>query len=297
MSVHSKVFMVRPKDFRANPETRASNSFQQDLAVTGNFLEEFDGLVQLLRTHGVEVLVFGDDGSRDTPDSIFPNNWISFHEIGTFLYPMMAENRRRERSTEILEFLKPHLISDRVVDLSAHESRGLFLEGTGSLVIDYEKRIVYVAISPRTSEILVNDWARMHGMTAITFRTANDIYHTNVLMTLGRNFAMLGTDQITENREKVISFLERSGKQVIHLSEKQISSFAGNAYELFNPKGESLILMSDTAYQSLDAMQIKTLSGFGTILHSPIPTIESLGGGSVRCMIADLNPDSRDFVI
>ncbi|MCC7301969.1 MAG: amidinotransferase [Bacteroidia bacterium] len=295
-----RVFMIRPFRFKINEQTAVTNSFQQPVlagadAVSAKAAEEFDALADLLKNNGVEVIMFRERSDRDTPDSIFPNNWISFHESGLFLYPMQTENRRKERSAEILEFLKPYVPESRIVDLSIHERAGLFLEGTGSLVVDYGRRIVYAALSPRTSEVLVNQWAGMFGMVAVTFRTTGDIYHTNVILTVGSGFAMLGSGLIPDKkeREKVISFLERSGKQVIHLTEDQIRSFAGNSYELVSSGGENLILMSSRAFESLNPAQKTSLERFGRIIHCPVPTIESAGGGSVRCMIADMNAWER----
>ena len=296
--------MVRPFRFRQNKETAATNAFLSGSSLNPDEIDrkaktEFDGLTALLKNEGIELFIVQDDGSRDTPDSIFPNNWISFHETCTILYPMLSESRRREKDIGILEKIKTYSSSSNFFDLSIHEKRGLFLEGTGSLVFDHERRFVYAALSPRTHEALVHDIGRMLGYVPVTFHTSgpdgNPIYHTNVVLTIGMGFAMLGSENIpdTREREQVISFLERSGKKLILLNRGQISAFAGNSYELINTKGEHLILMSDRAFHSLEAGQISVLSGFGRIIHTSVEIIENLGGGSVRCMIAHMNAEAK----
>jgi hypothetical protein len=244
-----------------------------------------------LKNAGIDVEVYSDTEEPHTPDSIFPNNWISFHENKVVIYPMLAENRRKERRDDIIKDLGKCAF---ILDLSDNEKKNKFLEGTGSIVFDYENKIAYANISPRTNKQLLDDLCSQLDYRSITFKAVDtrgaDIYHTNVLMCIGEGFAVLCTDCIPDknDREKVIRSLLDTHHEIIEIDIDQMNSFAGNMYQLFNNKGESFIVMSEQAFKSLDQEQIKKLKKFGTLLYSPLYTIEKYGGGSARCMMADV---------
>ncbi|MDQ3045972.1 MAG: arginine deiminase-related protein [Bacteroidota bacterium] len=288
--------MVRPLRFGFNSQTAESNSFQnkegmnESSAIQESALKEFDAMVELLRANNIEVTVF-DDISSDTPDSIFPNNWISFHQEAVVLYPMMAENRRTERRNDIIESLNR---SKKTIDLSIQESEQIYLEGTGSIVFDYENRIAYANISPRTNKILLEDLCRQLNYTAITFKAVDqqgaDIYHTNVLMCIGSTFCVICPDCMPDKTERthILESLEKNGHEIIPITYAQLNSFAGNMYQLLNSKGESCIVMSKQAFNSLNSDQLTALKKHGILLTPELFTIEKFGGGSARCMMADV---------
>ncbi len=292
----SHIFMVRPLRFGFNSQTAESNSFQnkegmnESSAIQESALKEFDAMVELLRANNIEVTVF-DDISSDTPDSIFPNNWISFHQEAVVLYPMMAENRRTERRNDIIESLNR---SKKTIDLSIQESEQIYLEGTGSIVFDYENRIAYANISPRTNKILLEDLCRQLNYTAITFKAVDqqgaDIYHTNVLMCIGSTFCVICPDCMPDKTERthILESLEKNGHEIIPITYAQLNSFAGNMYQLLNSKGESCIVMSKQAFNSLNSDQLTALKKHGILLTPELFTIEKFGGGSARCMMADV---------
>jgi hypothetical protein len=295
----SRILMIRPHSFGFNAETADSNSFQKNNSnlhpgqIQHEALKEFDVFAEKLRHAGIDVLVIDDNPEPHTPDSIFPNNWISFHEEGIMvLYPMLAENRRKERRKDIIEKVQPE--GSSVIDLSFFEHQHKYLEGTGSIVFDYENKTAYANISPRTNRHLLIELCGRLDYKAVTFHAhdeaGEDIYHTNVLMCIGQGFAILCDECITDEKERqqVISSLERTGREIITISKAQMASFAGNMYQLFNNKSESIIVMSEQAYKALDAFQVVRLEKYGKILHSPLYTIEKHGGGSARCMIADI---------
>lgn len=291
--------MIRPVAFGYNAETASSNSFQQSQAkeeatsIQTKALQEFDSFVEKLNASGVRIIVKDDTIAPHTPDSIFPNNWISFHETNSIiLYPMLATNRRMERRMDIVESLKNS--TTNVIDLSEYEQKELFLEGTGSIVFDYTNKIAYANISPRTNKELLDKVCELIGYRVVSFKAVDtkgqDIYHTNVLMCIGNTFAILSEDCIPNSDEKkrVVESLKKTGHEIISISMEQINSFAGNMYQAFNENGDSIIIMSEQAYSSLSQDQIKTVSSHGKILHTPLYTIERYGGGSARCMIADI---------
>jgi hypothetical protein len=293
----SKIMMIRPVLFGFNEQTADSNSFQNPddnlpETIQQQALKEFDLFVDKLRTAGIQVEVFEDTSEPHTPDSIFPNNWISFHDDLVVLYPMLAENRRKERRPDIIE----HYTADAssILDLSKEEDNQIFLEGTGSIVFDYENRIAYANISPRTNKELLKKLCDRLKYNLVTFKAIDskgaDIYHTNVLMCIGKRFAVLCKECIPNKNEldKIIGSLTATNHGIIEISAKQMNSFAGNMYQLFNDKLESFIVMSEQAFSALSSDQIKVLEKHGTILHSPLYTIEKYGGGSARCMIADV---------
>jgi hypothetical protein len=298
------VFMVRPVAFHGNPETVASNAFQRPPEVADPAAEqaaaavEFEGLVDALRAAGVEVVVVDDSASPPTPDSIFPNNWVSFHADGTVvLYPMMAPCRRRERRRDVLEHLSQELgfRIDRVVDLSGHEAEGRFLEGTGSMVLDRVNRVAYACLSARTDVEVLAEAARVLDYEPIAFVAVDangmPVYHTNVLMCLGTDFAVLCEEAISDaaQRAAVHRRLEETGHAVIPIRLEQMCGFAGNMLELAGPGGERLLALSARALETLDEAQRAALEARCRLVVAPIAAIEEGGGGSVRCMLAEVH--------
>jgi len=320
--------MVRPACFGYNPETAATNRLQKEpvradsagahgaaspagsadslcahSAATSQAqaLIEFDGFVRALRSEGISVAVAEDNPNPPRPDAVFPNNWVSFHEDGTLvLYPMQAESRRRERRPEVIDAVVRQLgfKVSRTVDLTHHESQGRFLEGTGSLVLDHRNRVAYACLSPRTHPDVVREWGRELGYHTVQFE-ANDrggtpYYHTNVMMCVGSRMAVLGTCAMsTDDRARVIEKLEVTGHEVVEIGYDDIEQFAGNLLELASwdeALGDCrLLVMSDTARRGLRPETYARLSaGTDCVLAVPIPTIERLGGGSVRCMMAEV---------
>jgi hypothetical protein len=297
------VLMIRPAQFSGNAETAASNHFQQ--IESGTACEdpqvaastEFDGLVHVLRANGVEVFVFDDRLAPVTPDALFPNNWVSFHADGTaVLYPMLAPNRRLERRRDILEALDQEhgFRLDRVIDLTHGEQQGRFLEGTGSLVLDRRHRVAYACLSPRTDPIMLAEFARKLDYEALSF-SANDangypIYHTNVMLSVGERFAAVCTEAIVEpDRCRVLDKLQSTGHDVIEMTRAQMERFAGNLLELQGAGQERIAALSAAAFASLNDAQKQAFAGLGiTFAVAPLPTIERLGGGSARCMIAEI---------
>ena len=298
------VLMIRPVRFAGNLQTAESNRFQ-DLSTEipsrraqTAACEEFDGLVRELRAAGVSVHVFEDTAEPHTPDSIFPNNWVSFHADGSVvLYPMLAENRRVERREDLLQGLSRELgfRIDRVLDLTHHESGGKYLEGTGSLVLDRLHRIAYACVSPRTDLDVLGDFAQQLDYEIVSFE-ANDaggapIYHTNVLMSVGTNFAAICSECIREDeRAGVLDALRSTGHALMDLSFGQLEQFTGNMLELRSANDATLVAMSARALDALTPAQQEFLQAHaGRIVAAPIPTIETLGGGSVRCMLAEVH--------
>lgn len=297
--------MIRPVAFAMNAQTANDNHYQdQDAAITAqqaqaNALKEFDAFVEKLRAAGVNVMVVEDTLEPATPDSIFPNNWVSFHETGmVVLYPMFAENRRLERRDDIIQTLKDKGFTVReTLDYSPSESDGFFLEGTGSLVLDRQNLIAYACQSKRTNEVLLHDWAQQLGYKAVVFRAFQHlrgamvpIYHTNVMMSVGEEIAIVCADVIRDDteRKEVLTALQQSGKHLIYISEDQKLHFAGNMLQVVNADGEKLMVMSTQAYESLTPQQIAEIEKTNRIVHSPLTTIETLGGGSARCMMAEV---------
>jgi hypothetical protein len=296
----SNLLMIRPVSFGFNEQTAQSNAFQIRSAdqqqVQAKALTEFDGLVQTLRANDVNVTVIDDTAQPHTPDAIFPNNWVSFHADGeVFLYPMQAANRRLERREDIIRKLEDNFNVKHVIDLSRFERENKFLEGTGSMVLDRENKIAYACLSPRTDENVLAAFCKQTGYKAVTFHAADQnglaIYHTNVLMCVGTNFAVICLDSIADTSEKkeVTNSLKATGKQIVNISFDQMNRFAGNMLEVKNNKGDILIVMSQSAYQSLTSEQKAVLSTFGKLVYADINTIETNGGGSARCMIAEVH--------
>ncbi|MBL0056760.1 MAG: amidinotransferase [Chitinophagaceae bacterium] len=289
--------MIEPVRFGYNPDTAVNNIFQQDTGfdVQQSALLEFSALVNLLRGNGVSVTVVQDTPEPHTPDSLFPNNWLSFHEGGlAVLYPMFAFNRRQERKHKVLQAIDLHFQLNELYDLSPYESEGQFLEGTGSLVLDRLNRIAYACISPRTSASLLYRFCELIRYRAIPFTALGPdgqaIYHTNVMMSVADEYAVICLEAIPldEEKQELIEVLQGSGKAIIPISPGQLARFAGNMLQVVNKQGEKLLVMSSQAYESLMPWQIAALEKFNRILHSPLDTIEKTGGGSARCMMAEV---------
>jgi hypothetical protein len=304
MQITDTILMIRPVAFRMNEETAVNNYFQEDLNQTNATINvraqaEFDAFANKLIAVGVNVIVIDDILENDTPDSIFPNNWISFHKNGdVVLYPMFAENRRRERREDVLTTLEDKGFTiNNVVDYTAAEDSGVFLEGTGSLLLDRINNIVYCALSDRAHEELIIEFCEDFECTPVIF-TANQtvdndrlpIYHTNVMMALAVDFAVICLDTIDDSKERknVVKFLKQSGKKILTITEQQMHQFAGNMLQVRNTQGEKFMVMSAAAHQSLDANQIKFIEEHCQILSSDLTTIETCGGGSARCMMAEV---------
>ena len=299
------ILMVRPKSFRANEQTAVNNHYQKELndvsqvALELQAQQEFDTFVEKLRGIGVNVVVFDAKDGLDTPDSHFPNNWISFHENGTVgLYPMFAENRRLERREEVLDQLESEGFTIKsIVDYTSAEEENLFLEGTGSLLLDRVNRKAYCALSQRAHEELFIEFCEDFEFTPIVF-TANQtvdgkrtpIYHTNVMMCLGETFAVICLASIDDKKERknVIKHLKEDGKEIIDITEKQVNSFAGNMLQVKGKDDKRYLIMSQAAYDSLTPSQIKTIEKHTEILSSSLNIIEACGGGSARCMMAEV---------
>jgi hypothetical protein len=300
------VFMVRPACFGFNAQTAASNAMQQGAGSGAGEIgrlaaEEFSGLQRALESEGVRVLLGEDTAQPEKPDALFPNNWISFHADGTLvLYPMLAANRRAERREELVEQVcaAARFQPRRRLDLSAHEAAGRYLEGTGSLVLDHVARIAYACRSPRTDAGLVEEWARLMNFQAVVFDATDargqPYYHTNVMMWIGTRCAMWCASALgTADRERVGALLRAGGRELIEIDRAAVSAFAGNMLELATwdeALGDSsALVMSASARAALDGATLRRLSGcVDTILAVPVPTIERVGGGGVRCMLAEV---------
>jgi hypothetical protein len=301
----SSLLMIRPVAFRMNEQTAVNNYYQKVLdnllpaTVNAKAQQEFDAFVTKLQAVGVDVTVVDDTLNPDTPDSIFPNNWISFHQNGdVVLYPMFAENRRSERREDILDMLEDKGFQiENIVDYTSAETDGFYLEGTGSLLLDRANGIAYCALSPRADEELFIEFCEDFDMAPVIFnayQTINNerklIYHTNVMMCLGTTFAVICVDCIDDKHERkfVLEQLKKSGKEVILISEEQVNNFAGNMLELVGANQQKLLVMSAAAHQSLTADQLAKLEKHAQIVSSSLDTIEACGGGSARCMMAEI---------
>jgi len=291
--------MIRPVNFGYNAETAMNNAFQvkgNDDDVQTKALKEFDDFVNVLRENGVDITIAEDTPEPHTPDSIFPNNWISFHQDGSvLLYPMYAENRRSERKQHVIDKIGGKFSIEKKIDLSGYEKENIFLEGTGSMVLDRENKIAYACLSPRTHEKVLVDFCRQTGYTAVLFhaKDANgqDIYHTNVMMCVADSYLVICLDSIPvqNEKEKVIDVIKKTRKEIMDITPDQMNHFAGNMLQIENQQGEKLLVMSTQAFNSLTEGQKKKLSSFNKIIHSPLTTIETNGGGSARCMMAEVH--------
>lgn len=299
------ILMIRPVAFRMNEQTAVNNYYQKVLndllpaTVNARAQQEFDIFVDKLRAVGVDVTVVNDIKEYDTPDSIFPNNWISFHQnADVALYPMFAENRRKERREEILDILEEKgFLVENIVDYTSAEDDGFFLEGTGSLLLDRVHGKAYCALSPRADEELCIEFCEDFEFTPVIFEAFQTvdgerklIYHTNVMMCLGETFAVICADSIDDKKERkhVLDNLKEDKKEIILITEEQVNSFAGNMLEVRGAKNKRYLVMSTAAHQSLTDKQIIQLEKHATILSSSLDTIEACGGGSARCMMAEI---------
>ena len=294
--------MIRPFDFGFNDETSKDNYYQKKINkknIAQLAIEEFEKLVKKLKKNNIDVHVFQDDNKYRTPDAVFPNNWISTHQNGdVVLYPMSAKSRRMERRPEILDFLKNRgFIINNVIDYSFAEQQSQFLEGTGSMILDRKNKIAYCSISERSNKKLFIKFCKDFKYIPVSFHSYQDvakkrlsIYHTNVMMCLAESYCIICLDSIDDQEEKnnVINFIENSEKELIEISENQVEKFAGNMLELVNEKKESLLVMSKSAENSLNENQKNIITKYSRIISSEINIIEVCGGGSARCMIAEI---------
>ncbi|MEO8174104.1 MAG: arginine deiminase-related protein [Sediminibacterium sp.] len=294
----SHLLMIRPVQFDFNAETAVNNSFQvnaADTAVQEKAANEFESFVSILRANGIDVTVINDTPEPHTPDSVFPNNWISFHDDGTvLLYPMFAMNRRLERKQHVLDLISQKFQVQQMIDLSVREKDNIFLEGTGSMVLDRENRVVYACLSPRTDKKIIEEFCDTMNYTAVSFIATDSggepIYHTNVMMCVADDYAVICLDSIPNETERktVTGSLLQNGKQIIEISFEQMNHFAGNMLQVHNTDGKKFLVMSSQAYRSLTARQVLSIEHFNPVIHSDITTIETNGGGSARCMMAEI---------
>ena len=301
----NSILMIRPVAFRMNEQTAVNNYYQKVLdgllpaTVNAKAQDEFDTFVEKLRSVGVDVTVVEDTLEPDTPDSIFPNNWISFHQNAeVVLYPMFAENRRAERREDILDTLEEKGFQIKSInDYTEAEEDGYFLEGTGSLLLDRKNQKAYCALSPRADEELFIEFCEDYDLAPVIFEAFQTvesdrklIYHTNVIMTLGETFAVICADCIDDKKERkmVLDNLKEDGKEVVLITEDQVNNFAGNMLEVKGADDKRYLVMSNSAYQSLTKKQITQLEKHAEILYSSLDTIEACGGGSARCMMAEI---------
>ena len=307
--ITNTVLMVRPVRFRMNEQTVVNNYFQEEMDLKNDEInrqaqQEFDVLVEKLRTVGVKVIVVDDIYEQNTPDSIFPNNWITFHQNGDVaIYPMFAENRRRERREDILDKVEAEGFDiENVYDYTDAEKENIFLEGTGAMVLDRVNRKAYCALSPRADEELFIEFCEDFEYTPVIFKAYQQVnneqlpnYHTNVMMALGVDFAVVCLDTITDKSERknLLHHLKEDKKEVINITPEQMCQYAGNMLQV-QGKNSTYLVMSDAAYNALTPQQIQTIEKHTQILHSNLETIETCGGGSARCMMAEVfNPSNK----
>jgi len=299
MQTTSHILMIRPVNFGYNAETAVNNAFQvagMDAEAQKKALREFDDFVSVLRSNGVDVTVVQDTPEPHTPDSIFPNNWISFHNDGTVIfYPMYAANRRLERKQHVIDTVRSLFEIKSQIDLSSYESKNIFLEGTGSIVLDRDNKIAYACLSPRTDKKVLEDFCKQTGFKPVSFRAVDskgrEIYHTNVMMCVADRYVVICLESIDDKteRENVTTAITGSGKEIIEINFDQMNHFAGNMLQVENVSGQKLLVMSSQAFRSLTKQQVDKLSSYNNIIHSPLVTIETNGGGSARCMMAEVH--------
>ena len=293
-----EILMIRPYQFYFNQQTAANNFFQSNINIENAnelAIAEFDAMVDKLRAHQIKVNVVQDTKDPSTPDSIFPNNWVSTHEGGTLcLYPMFAQNRRAERKSTVIDFLQSNYQIQNILDLTDLEKEGKFLEGTGSMVLDHQNKLAYGCLSERLDKNAFNEWCEKMQFKAIAFKAVDDkaqpIYHTNVMMCMGNQFVVICLESIPNEQEKqlVLESFKKSNKEVITISQDQLNHFAGNMLQVFDINEKPHLIMSKQAFTSLSTEQVNSLEKYNPILPISIPTIEALGGGSTRCMMAEI---------
>lgn len=300
MQTTDTVLMIEPIAFGFNEQTAVNNyfQFQQEGNVQDEALKEFKAFVEKLRAKGINVITIKDTLDPKTPDSIFPNNWVSFHRDGkVVLYPMFAENRRLERREDIIKQIKEQFTINEIIDYSDIEKDNKFLEGTGSMIFDHDNKIAYGSVSLRLDEDLFRKFCSEFGFKPVVFhsyQTAGDerlpIYHTNVMMCVADRFVVICLDCIDNEleREKVIETIKNSGKELIEISEDQMQHFAGNMLQVQNNSGEKFLVMSQSAYKSLNQEQVSAIEKYCEIIYSDLEMIETNGGGSARCMLAEV---------
>ena len=304
MQITNTILMIRPVNFRMNEQTAVNNYFMEDMDLKNQTInkkaqEEFDAFVSVLRSKGVQVIVVEDRKEPDTPDSIFPNNWVSFHASGIVaVYPMFAENRRLERRDDIFDTLEQHGFKiNEIIDYTDAEHEGVFLEGTGSILKDRVHQKAYCALSDRAHEELFIEFCEDFDCFPVIFnayQTVNGerlpIYHTNVMMAMAENFVIICLDSIDDKNERknVVRHLKKDGKEIIEITEEQMHHFAGNMLQVIGANEQRLMVMSSQAYHSLSTAQIKNIEKYCEIVHSTLDTIETCGGGSARCMMAEV---------
>ena len=299
------ILMIRPINFRMNEQTAVNNYYQKKVTkthpetISSRAQDEFDAFVNKLRIHGVRVIVASDTDKHDTPDAIFPNNWISFHQDGTVgVYPMFAENRRLERRSEIFDQIEDSgFLIKNIVDYTSAEEEGMYLEGTGSIILDRINKKAYCALSPRANEDVFIEFCEDFEYFPVIF-VANQtvkgkrkpIYHTNVMMCVAETFAVICLDSIDDKTERknVIMHLKQDGKEIIDISESQVKKFAGNMLQVEGGNHQKYLVMSQSAYDSLTQRQIRQIEKHGSIISNSLEVIEYCGGGSARCMMAEI---------
>ncbi len=302
----NRIMMIRPSNFGFNHETAKNNAFQNKKAMAkhknanAKALLEFDRFVKKLRAIGVSVDIWEDRDKPAKPDAIFPNNWISFHQDNSIaIYPMNAASRRQERDPKIVKWIKEQYEVERLVDFTAYEKENIFLEGTGSLILDRVNKVAYACLSPRTDDVLMDRFCKAFGYRKRIFKSVDekgvDIYHTNVMMAMGNSFVVICKESIPDKKEWEVlaKQFKKNGKDILDISYGQMNKFAGNMLLLSVGKGENVIVMSTRARKSLTTNQLNQLRRHGQILHSDIKTIEDLGGGGVRCMMAEIFLDPK----
>jgi hypothetical protein len=304
MQSTSQILMIRPVAFGLNIQTADSNAFQIKSAsqeqVQEKALLEFDAFVEKLTANGIDVTVIEDTLNPHTPDSIFPNNWVSFHEGGSvFLYPMQAENRRLERRDDLIDTLSKKFDIREINDISFTEDREEYLEGTGSMVLDRVNKLAYACLSIRTQQNVLDIFCNESGYQTVTFKAVDQngfaIYHTNVMMCVADKFVVICLDAVPneEEKNKLVSCFRKTNKEIIEIDYSQMNQFAGNMLQVNNNEGKSFLIMSERAHQSLNENQLQKIGKYSDILSSPLTTIEDNGGGSARCMIAEIHLEKR----
>jgi len=296
------ILMVRPANFGFNEETAANNAFQSrdgrlsPAEMRERAMQEFDGFVAQLREASVDVIVASDTETPIKPDAVFPNNWVTFHQEGFVVtYPMFAPTRRLERSDAIIEqVLRQGYHSDRRLGFEQYEPQDRFLEGTGSIIFDHQNRLAYACLSPRTDADLLEELCAAIGYQKVVFHSVDengqDIYHTNVMMALGETFVVICLDSLRDQSERKMleDTFRETGKAIVDISLAQMNAFAGNMLQVRNTAGQTILVMSSQAYRALSPAQIEALEKHTRLLHAPIDTIETYGGGSARCMMAEV---------
>jgi len=300
------ILMIKPVGFDFNAETAVNNAFQQKGSNENAQLKaatEFDGFVQKLTDAGVDVMVVQDTPVPHTPDSIFPNNWISFHQDGSLiLYPMYAANRRAERKAQVVAAIASRFDISRHIDFTDAEQQNKFLEGTGSMVLDRENKIAYACLSPRTDKQLFEEWCKQTQYSPCSFysvdETGGEIYHTNVMMCVADKYVVICLDSIrkAEEQKQVVDTISKSGKKIIEINYSQMNRFAGNMLQVENKSVEKRLVMSSQAYHALTSEQVKQLENYNRILHADLTTIETNGGGSARCMMAEIFLSKKSII-